>query len=206
MNYLYTAIISYLLGSINPAYLYSKSKGFDIRERGSNNAGASNMKVNFGWWAGIVTCLLDFSKAIIAISLSRYLFPNDEIIPFFSGAMTIVGHIFPFYMGFKGGKGFACYIGMLLAINWKLGLAIMALTGVVSIITNYIVMGTFATITVTPLYYIYIKANIYIILILVAIAALMFYKHRVNIKRLIRHEEMGIFDRKKKKEEEKSTE
>ena len=191
-------IISYLLGSFNIAYFIAKANGFDIRERGSRNAGASNMKVNFGWWAGILTALVDMLKAIIAVRLCSYLFPDDEIIPFLAGAMTIVGHIFPFYMGFRGGKGFASYLGMVIAINWKLALAVMALTAIVTYVTNYIVIGTFSVITVVPLYYIFNKASIGIIAILVAVALLMLYKHRINIKRIISHEEIGLREKKKK--------
>ena len=202
MNYIYTALISYLLGTFNIAYFIAKAHGFDIRERGSRNAGASNMKVNFGWGAGILTALCDMAKSFIAIKLCSYLFPGDELIPFVSGAMAIIGHIFPFYMGFRGGKGFASYIGMVIALDIRLALAIAALTIIVALTTNYIVLATFTVITVVPLYYIYKGARIEIILILVAIAALIFYKHRVNIKRLIHHEEMVIFDRSKKKTEE----
>ena len=198
MNYIYTSIISYLLGSFNIAYFIAKANGFDIRERGSRNAGASNMKVNFGWWAGILTALVDMLKAIIAVRLCSYLFPDDEIIPFLAGAMTIVGHIFPFYMGFRGGKGFASYLGMVIAINWKLALAVMALTAIVTYVTNYIVIGTFSVITVVPLYYIFNNASIGIIAILVAVALLMLYKHRINIKRIISHEEIGLREKKKK--------
>ena len=107
MKYLITAIISYLLGSINTAYLFGKAHGMDIREKGSKNAGASNVKVNFGWAAGIFTGLCDMAKAIIAMKLCGHLYPDSEIIPYLAGAMTIVGHIFPVYMGVKGGKGVA---------------------------------------------------------------------------------------------------
>ena len=198
MEYVYTSLISYLLGSFNIAYFVSKAHGFDIRETGSRNAGASNMKVNFGWGAGILTCLVDMAKAIIAMKLCAYLFPNNEIIPALAGAMTIVGHIYPFYMGFHGGKGFASYIGMLLGLNWKFALAIMALTALVTLISNYIVVGTLTTMVVVPLYLIYIKANIYVILIVAAVSALIVYKHRINIRRIINHEEIVVFERKKK--------
>ena len=200
MNYVITSLISYLAGSINPAYFIAKANGFDIRERGSMNAGASNIKVNFGWGAGVFTALCDMLKAIIAIKVSGYLFPGDEVIPFFAGAMAIVGHIFPFYLGFKGGKGFASFIGMLLAINWKLALAVMALTAIIAFVTNYIVMATLTVICIPPIYYLYHKANIYVVLILVAVALLIAYKHRVNIGRILRHEEIGVFDRKKKED------
>ena len=96
MEYFVTAIISYLLGTINAAYFIGKAHGFDIRERGSHNAGASNIKVNFGWGAAAFTCLCDMFKAIVAVKLCTYLYPDNEIIPFLAGAMAVIGHIFPF--------------------------------------------------------------------------------------------------------------
>ncbi|MBQ9425137.1 MAG: glycerol-3-phosphate acyltransferase [Erysipelotrichaceae bacterium] len=200
MEYVYTALISYLLGSFNIAYFVGKAHGFDIRERGSKNAGASNMKVNFGWGAAVATCLCDMGKAILAIFLCSYLFPGNEIIPFFAGAMAIVGHIFPFYLGFRGGKGFASYLGMLLAINWKLALVIMTLVGIIMYLSNYIVVATLTVMVLVPLYYIYQQADISIILILLAVSALIFYKHRINIRRIINHEEIHVLEKKKKKE------
>ena len=113
--------------------------------------------------------------------------------------MTIVGHIFPFYMQFKGGKGFASYLGMMIGIDLKLGLIIVALTIVLSLLSNYVVVGTLIVLIIVPLYFIYIKADISIIMIMIAISALIAYKHRINIRRLIAHEEMGVFDRKKHK-------
>ena len=115
--------------------------------------------------------------------------------------MTIVGHIYPFYMGFHGGKGFASYIGMLLGLNWKFALVIMALTAVVTLLSNYIVVGTLTTMVAVPLYLIISKANIYVTLIVSAVSALIVYKHRINIKRIINHEEIVVFDRNKKKQQ-----
>jgi glycerol-3-phosphate acyltransferase PlsY len=199
MKYLITLTISYLLGSINTAYLFGKAHGVDIRDKGSRNAGASNIKVNYGWAAGIFTGLCDMAKAIVAMKLCAHLFPGDELIPFLAGGMTIVGHIFPFYMQFKGGKGFASYLGMMIGIDLKLGLIIVALTIVLSLLSNYVVVGTLIVLIIVPLYFIYIKADISIIMIMIAISALIAYKHRINIRRLIAHEEMGVFDRKKHK-------
>lgn len=199
MKYLITLTISYLLGSINTAYLFGKAHGVDIRDKGSRNAGASNIKVNYGWAAGIFTGLCDMAKAIVAMKLCSHLFPGDELILFLAGGMTIVGHIFPFYMQFKGGKGFASYLGMMIGIDLKLGLIIVALTIVLSLLSNYVVVGTLIVLIIVPLYFIYIKADISIIMIMIAISALIAYKHRINIRRLIAHEEMGVFDRKKHK-------
>jgi len=199
MKYLITLTISYLLGSINTAYLFGKAHGVDIRDKGSRNAGASNIKVNYGWAAGIFTGLCDMAKAIVAMKLCSHLFPGDELILFLAGGMTIVGHIFPFYMQFKGGKGFASYLGMMIGIDLKLGLIIVTLTIVLSLLSNYVVVGTLIVLIIVPLYFIYIKADISIIMIMIAISALIAYKHRINIRRLIAHEEMGVFDRKKHK-------
>ncbi len=200
MEYLITSLISYFLGSFNMAYFIARANGFDIRERGSRNAGASNIKVNFGWPLAILTGLCDMAKAIIAIRLSSYLYPGNELIPFLAGAMAIIGHIYPFYMGFHGGKGFASYIGMLIGLNWKLALAVMAVTAIVSLLSNYIAVGTLAVLAIAPICYIYMKANPVSICIITAISALIAYKHRVNVKRIMAGEEMGIFERKGKTE------
>ncbi|MBR0137847.1 MAG: glycerol-3-phosphate acyltransferase [Erysipelotrichaceae bacterium] len=203
MDYLYTILISYLFGSFNTAYFIGKVHGFDIRERGSHNAGASNIKVNFGWAAGIFTGLCDALKAVAAVKLCGYLFKGNEIIPFLAGAVAVIGHMYPFYMGFKGGKGYASYIGMMAALNiFPVTVAISVITIIVSALTNYIAAGTLAALLIAPAYYIYTKANPYVIAIVTGISLLIAFKHRVNVKRIINHEEIGIFERKKEKESE----
>ena len=201
MEYFVTAIISYLLGTINAAYFIGKAHGFDIRERGSHNAGASNIKVNFGWGAAAFTCLCDMFKAIVAVKLCAYLYPDNEIIPFLAGAMAVIGHIFPFYMGFRGGKGFASYLGMLIALDWKFALVAMAATAVVSLITNYIVAGTLMVMVMSPIYFFCSGANTVGVIIVSCLSLLIIWKHRINIRRIIKHEEMVIFDRNKKKDQ-----
>ena len=201
MEYFVTAIISYLLGTINAAYFIGKAHGFDIRERGSHNAGASNIKVNFGWGAAALICLCDMFKAIVAVKLCTYLYPDNEIIPFLAGAMAVIGHIFPFYMGFRGGKGFASYLGMLIALDWKFALVAMATTAVVSLITNYIVAGTLMVMVMSPIYFFCSGANTVGVIIVSCLSLLIIWKHRINIRRIIKHEEMVIFDRNKKKDQ-----
>lgn len=196
MSYALSFIIGYLLGCFNTAYFISKTKGFDIRETGSGNAGASNIKISLGWKFGILTALTDILKAYIAVKLCQYLFPNDELIGFIGGAAAVLGHIFPFYLKFKGGKGYACYTGMLLAINYKLALIMMAYGVITTLVTNYIALATISTSYIVLIYYIYIKAPIGIIIILLILAIVITYKHLINIKRIIRKEEIGL--RKKK--------
>ncbi len=203
MEYLYTSIISYLLGSFSTAYFIGRAKGFDIRERGSMNAGASNIKVNLGWGMGVLTGLCDMFKTIIAMILCGYLFPGNEVIPVLAGAMSIVGHIFPFYLGFRGGKGFASYIGMVAMLNWKLCLVVAVMVIVITYVTDYIVIATLSVMVFVPAYYIYTEADIRIIAILVAVSALIVFKHRINIKRIINHTEIGLRESGKHREEKK---
>ena len=197
-EYLLTILIGYALGCFNTAYFISKAKGFDIRDTGSGNAGASNIKIALGWKYGILTALTDILKSAAAVYICSRLFPDNQIVPFLAGAMAVVGHIFPFYMNFKGGKGYASYFGMILAVNWKLALALAVLGVMITLISNYIALATLSTVVVTPAYYFFLHASIYIIVILLILAALMFYKHRINIQRIIRPEEIGL--RKKKAE------
>ena len=114
MKYLLCVLISYLIGTVNPAYLFGKRKGVDIKNEGSKNAGASNAVILLGKAIGIICALLDIGKACFAIHFCRRLFPTLANVFAISGTACILGHIFPFYMKFKGGKGLACLGGVVL--------------------------------------------------------------------------------------------
>jgi len=191
MNYLLSVVIGYLLGIINPAYILGKIKGVDIRQHGSNNAGASNAKILFGWGAGVLIAFIDILKSFLAFYLCKKLFVED-IYAYLGSFGTIMGHIFPFYLGFKAGKGYASYIGMLLAIDYRLALVMMLWCIVVTYTSNYIVLSTISTVIIVPIY-LYLKGvELNIILVLIVIAIVMIYKHRINIVRIINHEEIGF--------------
>ena len=120
-----TAIVSYLIGSVNFSILLSKMlSGKDIRESGSGNAGATNMLRTYGKKMGIITLLLDVLKGIVVILLSRLvknIAGTDEIYPvisYIAGVCVILGHNFPLYFGFKGGKGVATSLGVVLMLDW----------------------------------------------------------------------------------------
>ena len=194
MNYLICIIIGYFFGCINFAYIISKIKGFDIREKGSGNACASNVTIALGWGYGALTAILDILKGFLAVTVCRNLFPDLIVAPYLAGACAVVGHIFPFYMHFKGGKGFASYMGMLLAFSWKLALAMAVVTIVVTLITNYISLATLSVSVITPAYYLYKGLEMLPLLILVALMLLIIYKHKINIQRIINHEEIGLRD------------
>ena len=120
MNSIFVGVIGYLIGSISPSYFLGKLKGINVKENGSGNLGASNTVVLFGWKAGIFVAIHDILKAILAIVIARVFFHDVAYASEIAGVSCVVGHIFPFYLKFNGGKGFASYIGMMLALDFKL--------------------------------------------------------------------------------------
>jgi glycerol-3-phosphate acyltransferase PlsY len=150
MEYALAILLAYLLGCSNMALYISKIKKLDLRAGGSGNLGASNATALMGWRAGATVAVHDIGKSALAVVLAKLMFPQLPLIGAVAGVASVLGHIFPFYLKFKGGKGFASYIGMTLALNWKLALVIMALVLIVTLITDYIVVGTTLTILSVP--------------------------------------------------------
>lgn len=192
MAYIIPILLGYLLGSSNMAYYISRYQKKDIRSNGTGNLGASNATVLLGWKAGIAVALHDIVKAAIAVLLAKGLCPELELAGVAAGVAAVLGHIFPFYLSFKGGKGLASFWGMTVALNWKLGLIAAVVILLATIITDYIVIGTFSTIALVPSYTGLITHN-WLMALIIAIASLtIFYKHWENIGRLIRKEEIGL--------------
>ena len=196
MNYIYAALIGYSLGCINMAYIIGKLNGVDIRDKGSHNAGASNVTITLGWLPGILTGAFDIAKSFLAFWITKQLFGGD-VLPFLAAVFAILGHIFPFYLNFKGGKGFASYIGMCLAYNWKLGLVVMAVTVVITLVTDYIALATMASSIYVPAYLYFIHMTLIVVGMLAALAILIIWKHRTNIRNIIKGEEIGFRNNKK---------
>lgn len=184
MNYLLAIIIGYGLGCINPAYILGIIKGFDIRTKGTFNAGASNAKVTMGWPAFFVVVVYDILKAFIAVFLIRYLYPGQEGIAILAGCMAIVGHIFPFYLQFKGGKGFASYIGLVFAVDWKIGVALVIVGLALSFLANWIVMATLVFVTFFPIYCVLSNQPLITIIAAIGASSLIIYKHLPNFQKL----------------------
>ena len=152
MGYFVAMLLGYLLGCSNLAYYLSKAAKKDIRKDGSVNLGASNATILFGWRAGVAVAVHDAGKALLAVILAKLLFPHLEYAGAAAGVAAVLGHVFPFYLKFKGGKGTASFIGLTLALNWKLALAVLAILVLATIITDYIVIGTFSAIVTVPVY------------------------------------------------------
>lgn len=192
VGYLLVIAGAYLLGCSNMALYISKLKKVDARAGGSGNLGASNATALMGWRAGITVAIHDIGKAAVAVLLAKLLFPALPNIGAVAGVASVLGHIFPFYLRFKGGKGFASYIGMTLALNWKLALVIMALVLIVTVLTDYIVVGTTLTILTVPVYLGIAEHSLLLALILCIGTVVILYKHRMNYVRIYHGTEIGL--------------
>ena len=190
MNYLLCILIGYLIGAINPSYIIAKLRGFDIREKGSKNAGASNALILFGKVLGIGCALFDIAKATFAIWLCGKLFPELTYSFAVTGVACILGHVFPFYMNFKGGKGLACLGGMILAFDCRVFLIMLAAEIIVAIVTDYICFVPLTASAVFPIVYGIMRQDARGALIISLILPLMIYKHKENLKRIKQKTEM----------------
>ena len=124
MKFIAVILLGYLLGCSNMAWYLAKLQKADLRGNGSGNLGASNAVVLLGWKAGALTAVHDIGKAVLAVLLAGWLLPGLAYAPAAAGVSCVLGHIFPFWLKFKGGKGFASFWGMTLALNWKLAIAV----------------------------------------------------------------------------------
>lgn len=192
MQYLLAIILGYMLGCSSMAYYIGKFKKTDIRTAGSGNLGASNATVLFGWSAGVAVALHDIGKAVIAVIAAKWLFPQLEYAGAAAGVACVLGHIFPFYLGFRGGKGLASYFGMVLALNWKLALIIGAVIVLATLITDFISVGALSSIVVAPVYTFFTTHNLILVAILGVATVVMFLKHWENIIRIAKGQEIGL--------------
>lgn len=193
MEYVFSVFLGYLLGSVNPAYIFGRLKGFDIRQRGTKSAGASNAKICLGWGYFIVTVIYDISKAYISRFVINKVFPNNLYLPVLAGVLAVLGHCFPFYLQFKGGKGFASFIGLSLYINFKYGLIILVAGLVLSLVLNYIVVATVIQTLGFPAFMIISDLYPPISCLTVCLASfVILLKHRANFLKLKTGDEIGI--------------
>ena len=192
MHYLFAVILGYVLGSSSMAYYIGRWKKQDVRQAGTGNLGASNTAVLFGWGAAVAVAIHDIGKAALAVVLCKWLFPSAEYAGAAAGVASVIGHIFPFYLRFKGGKGLASYFGMVLALNWKLALILAVVIVLVTLISDYISMAAISMSLVAPSYTFLVVHNTAIALILAVGTLVILYKHRENIVRIATHKEIGL--------------
>ena len=192
MAYAIACIVGYLLGCSNMAFYLAKAKDIDLASKGSGNPGTSNAVILMGWRAGILVGIHDIGKALLAVNLARWLFPEVDGIAAIAGTACVLGHIFPVFMRFKGGKGFASYIGMALALNWKFALIILAAVVLFTIVFDYIVIGTTLTVVSLPVYLFFASAGLIAVLAVCLATVVIIAKHRKNYVQIWNGTEIGL--------------
>lgn len=192
MQYILVIALSYLLGCSNMAVYLAKLNRVDLSAGGSKNPGASNAVILMGWRAGVLTAVHDIGKSALAVVLARLVFPDLEYIGAVAGVSSVLGHIFPFWMKFKGGKGFASYLGMTIALNWKISIVVLLMLVVITLVTDYIVAATANTIIIVPIWMGIASHSLVLALILLVGSAVIAWKHRENFVRIYKGTEIGF--------------
>lgn len=198
MGYILAVLGAYLVGCSNMAIYLAKLKNVSL-SGGSGNPGTSNATLLMGWRAGILVGIHDIGKGLLAVLLSELIFPELAYIGAVAGVACVLGHIFPVFMKFRGGKGFASFIGMTLALNWKFALIILAVVVVVTLLTDYIVVGTVTTVVATPVAMGILTHSMMLVAIICVATVVILYKHRENYVRIWKGTEIGVSSAFKKK-------
>ena len=195
-------LASYLLGAIPFALLAGKLKGIDIRKHGSGNLGATNAIRVLGKPVGLTVFVLDFLKGFIPVMVVRFLPAGSvaisEFMAFSCGAAAVVGHIFPVYLKFKGGKGVAATAGMLLAVRWDAALIACGVFFPVRRLTGYVSLSSIALAVTFPsaLYLLHPSRAMsdykWVLIGSCLLALLIIYRHKGNIGRILRGEEPKV--------------
>ena len=191
LQILLCVLVGYALGNFSPSYLLGRKKGYDIREEGSKNAGATNAIILLGKNAFFLTAILDMLKAFAACRLCRLLFPTLTAAGAIGGAACIIGHIYPVLLRFRGGKGLASYIGAMAILDIRFALVILVTFCVLVFITDYIVVGTMLIIITFPLWCVYVRDYVTAAM-MGAVTLIMIYKHRENLVRIANGTEKGL--------------
>ena len=207
--YIIVGIVAYLLGSISFSIIISKKMaGFDVREKGSGNAGATNMLRSVGKKAAALTLLGDALKGVVAIlfALLVGIIVKDvdiELLKYVAGISVVVGHTFPIFFGFRGGKGVATSLGVILMLNWKIGLICLVFALLLMAFTKMVSMGSVGAAILFPVLVMFINTNFIVsegsgyFVYSIILACLVAFNHRSNIQRILNGTENKLSFKKK---------
>ena len=195
--YIIVGIVAYLIGSISFSVIFSKKMaGFDVREKGSGNAGATNMLRSVGKKAAVLTLLCDALKGVVAIIFAIIVGAiakesDKALLVQIAGILVVVGHTYPVFFGFKGGKGVATALGVLLMTNWKIGLICLVFALVIMALTRIVSAGSVVAAVLFPVLVLFMHTNYTIsegssyFVYSIILAVIVLFNHRSNIKRIL---------------------
>ncbi len=192
MTHLLLVLLAYVLGSLSTAILVSKALNLpDPRKEGSGNPGATNVLRLGGKKAAIMTLLGDALKGFVPVLLARML-DFDPLALGLVGLAAFLGHLFPVFFGFKGGKGVATALGVLSGFDWALGLSVLLTWIAVAALTRYSSLAALVAAALAPLYVVLLIGSNALAVLTAVLAALLFWRHKANIERLLKGEESRI--------------
>ena len=196
------AIIAYLIGSVNFSVILSKKMaGFDVREKGSGNAGTTNMLRSVGKKAAAITLVCDILKGLISILIAMaigkiFKGSNGALLVQVAGVAVIIGHTFPIFFKFKGGKGVATSLGVLIMSNWQIGLICLVFAVILIALTQMVSVGSIAAAILYPVLTLFIPQNYIVpgnyLIYSIVLAVIIVFNHRENVKRLLNGTENRI--------------
>ena len=215
--YILIGVTAYLIGSINFSVIFSKKiAGFDVREKGSGNAGSTNMLRSVGKRAALLTLICDILKGVVSIGLAILLGNivkniNRELLIQIAGVAVVIGHTFPIFFQFKGGKGVATALGVLLISNWQIALICLVFALVLMILTRIVSLGSCGAAVLFPVLTLFINENytvlsnnkngkVYFLYSLI-LAVIVLFNHRKNIQRILNGTENRLGAKNKEKAE-----
>jgi len=185
-------LLGYLLGSISPAAIIGALKKINLREQGTKNLGATNVTVTLGFAHGFLVMVIDMLKAFLSVKLAKLLFPHVAAAGMLAGCSCVVGHIFPVFLRFRGGKGLAAFGGMILALDYVLFLILLSVGIVIVLITDYAISMTFSAVSLAPyVTFLRLRSGMAFAFVLAA-SGLVLYKHRENFHRVKNGTEMKM--------------
>ena len=202
--YVVMAIIAYLIGSVNFSVIFSKKfAGFDVREKGSGNAGTTNMLRSVGKGPAALTLLCDILKGVVSILLAiaaGSIFKNTDkaLLVQVAAIAVVIGHTFPIFFKFKGGKGVATSLGVLLMTNWQIGLICLVFGLLLIILTRMVSLGSCAAAVLYPVLTLFINQHYIVtgnssyLIYSIILAVIVLFNHRENIKRIMKGTENRI--------------
>ncbi len=201
LTYILMAVVAYLIGSVNFSVIISKKMaGFDVREKGSGNAGSTNVLRTVGKKAAALTLVCDILKGVVSILIAIAIGNivkdmNKELLLQIAGIAVVIGHTFPIFFGFKGGKGVATSLGVLLMSNWQIGLICLVFALVLMILTKMVSLGSCGAAVLFPVLTLFINEHYTVLtegkngkvyfIYSVILAIIVLYNHRSNIKRIL---------------------
>jgi glycerol-3-phosphate acyltransferase PlsY len=190
MYYIIAIILSYLLGSISFSYLAGKFlKGIDIREHGSGNAGATNTLRVLGKGPGFTVFLLDIFKGVLAVWIAAWMVPDTIKVEILCGIAVVIGHNWPIFFNFKGGKGIATTIGVMLTLSFLPVIMAGSIAILAIVLTRYVSLGSLLFASTLPVFIWLMNAPQEILWISLIVAVFAIVRHRLNIVKLVHGKE-----------------